>query len=189
MSLELYLQLGRMYCLLEKYEAAVTLLKQWQSAKGEPEEFMFFRIMGEAYLGAGRHRDAIRYLQHSLQLYPRNADSLSMLGLLYVLEDEGADVGLGLCDRAIAMDESDVEHMYRRAVALVYLQRYEAALADVRKVVRKRKNHDRAVLLRGEIYDKLGSTLRAQQSFQRVLTIDNAGEERKKKARIYLKKS
>jgi tetratricopeptide (TPR) repeat protein len=177
-----------MYCFNERFDDAVHLLEQWQSAKGEPEEFMFFKLLGEASLGVGRHAVAIRYLQRSLQLYPRNADSLSMLGLLYVLEEEGAKVGLDLCDRAIIMDESEVEHMYRRAVALFHLKRYEDSLVSVRKVVQRQKNHDRAVLLRGEIYENLGFKSRAEQSFQRVLTINSAGENRIKQARNYLKK-
>jgi tetratricopeptide (TPR) repeat protein len=41
-SLEFYLQLARLYCILEKYDQAVILLDQWRTLKGEPEEFMYF---------------------------------------------------------------------------------------------------------------------------------------------------
>ena len=187
-SLELYLQLSRLYCMQEQYDNAVVLLNQWQEAKGAPEEFMFFRLMGEACMGAGRNRDAIQALQHSLQLHPRNAESLSMLGLLYVLEGQGAEVGLSLCDRAIGMDETEAEYYYRLASALFHLDRFNEALPAVRSALKIRRNHDRAVLLRGRIYEGIGRVHQARQSYQRVITMKAAGYGRKKQARARLKK-
>ncbi|MEA2115717.1 MAG: tetratricopeptide repeat protein [Thermodesulfobacteriota bacterium] len=187
-SLELYLQLSKLYCMQEQYDNAVVLLNQWQEAKGAPEEFMFFRLMGEACMGAGRNRDAIQALQHSLQLHPRNAESLSMLGLLYVLEGQGAEVGLSLCVRAIGMDETEAEYYYRLASALFHLERFNEALPAVRSALKIRRNHDRAVLLRGRIYEGLGSVYQARQSYQRVVAMKAAGHGRKKQAWARLKK-
>jgi Flp pilus assembly protein TadD len=178
-SLELYLQLSRLYCMQEQYDNAVTLLNQWQEAKGVPEEFMFFRLMGEACMGAGRNRDAILALQHSLKLHPRNAESLSMLGLLYVLEGQGAEVGLSLCNRAIGMDETEAEYYYRLASALFHLDRFTEALPAVRSALKIRRNHDRAVLLRGRIYEGMGRVHQARQSYQRVVAMKTAGNGRK----------
>ena len=187
-SLDLYLQLSRLYCMKEQYEQAVILLNSWRQAKGEPEEFMFFRLLGEACMGSGRNRDGIEALQRSLQLHPRNADSLSMLGLLYVLEGEGAEVGLSLCDRAVAMDETEADHLYRQAFALFFLDRLAEALSAVRTALAIRRNHDRAVLLRGMIYARLGMFGKARQSFQRVITMTTAGDNRKKQAQAELTK-
>ena len=181
-SLELYLQLGRLYCLVEQYDNAVMLLKRWQEIKGLPEEFMFFRIMGEACMGAGRNREAIESLQRSLQLHPGNADSQSMLGLLYVLEDEGAEVGLSLCNRAVFMDEDNAEHYFRLASALSHLGENVEALSAVRTALRIKRNHDRAILLRGRIYENLGRISRAIQSYQRLESLKNSSDSRKKEA-------
>ncbi len=187
-TLEHYLQLGRLYCQAEQYEQAVDLLNSWLASRDEPEEFMFFRIIGEACLGAGKNREAICFLQRSLQLYPHNADSLSMLGLLYVLEGEGEEVGLSLCDKAIQMDETESAHLYRKAEVLFYLKRYTEALALVRQVVQQQKNNDRAVLLRAEIYDKIGHYRKARQSYQRVLSMNTAGRKCLKLAQQRLRK-
>jgi len=187
-SLELYLQLSRLYCLAEQYDHAVMLLNRWQETKGLPEEFMFFRLMGEACMGSSRNREAIESLQRSLQLHPRNADSLSMLGLLYVLEGEGAEVGLSLCNRAVSMDEGDAEHFYRLASALLYLERNNEALSAVRAALQIKRNHDRAVLLRGQIYERLGLACQARQSYQRVDALKTASASRKKQARARLEK-
>ncbi len=173
-SIELYLQLGMLYCQNEQYEQAVSLLDEWRQFRGEPGEFTFFRLLGEACLGVGRNRKAIRALQHSLQLQPYNAGSQSMLGLLYVLEEQGAEVGLSLCDRAIAADEGEPEHLYRRGLARFHLARLSEALADVRAALRIRRNCDRMVLLRAEIHEQLGSVRLARQSFQRVLDLDDS---------------
>lgn len=139
-------------------------------------------------MGTGRNREAIESLQHSLQLHPRNADSLSMLGLLYVLEGEGAELGLSLCNRAIAMDEIESEHFFRLASALFHLGRNNEALAAVRSALQIKRNHDRAVLLRGRIYERLGSIRQAIQSYQRVDAMKAAPGSRKKQARARLKK-
>jgi tetratricopeptide (TPR) repeat protein len=187
-SLELYLQLSRLYCMQEQYDNAVVLLDQWQEAKGTPDEFIFFRLMGEACMGAGRNKDAIQALQRSLQLHPRNSEGLSMLGLLYVLEGQGAEVGLSLCDRAIGMDETESEYYYRLASALFHLDRFNEALPAVRSALKIRRNHDRAVLLRGRIYEGLGSVYQARLSYQRVVAMKTAGNIRKKQARARLKK-
>ena len=185
-SPELYLQLSRLYCMQEQYDQAVVLLNQWKEANGTTDEFMFFRLMGEACMGAGRNKDAIQALQRSLQLHPRNAEALSMLGLLYVLEGQGAEVGLSLCERAIGMDESEVEYYYRLALALFHLGRFNEALPAVRSALKIRRNHDRAVLLRGRIYEGLGSVYKARQSYQRVVAMKAAGNDRKKQARARL---
>ena len=187
-SLELYLQLAKMYCLSEQYSKAAALLNEWQQAEGVPEEFMFFRMLGEACMGAEQNREAMQALQHSLQLYPGNADSLSMLGLLYVLEGEGAEVGLSLCDKAVAMDETEAEHLYRQASALFFLHRFDQALAAVRAALRLQINHDRAVLLRGRIYEGAGHRGKARQSYQRVLSMNKVGLTRKKQAEAGLKR-
>ncbi len=187
-SLELYLQLSHMYCLQEKYGKAVVLLQHWQDNKGEPEESVFFKLMGEACLGSGNHKKAIYALQRSLQLYPHNPDSLSMLGLLYVLEGEGTDIGLSLCEKAITMDESEPEHLFRLARAYFHAGRYEEALAGVRKVILRQKNNGRAVLLRADIYSKLGLYRKALQSYRRVLVLDGVGSSRRERARAQLVK-
>jgi len=185
-SLEFYLQLARLYCILEKYDQAVFLLNQWRALKGEPEEFMFFRILGEACMGIGRHNDAVKALQRCLQIYPGNADSMSMLGLLYVLEDEGEDVGLSLCQRAINMDQTEAGHLHRYGEALYHLGRFKEALSAVRSALQRKRNHDRSVLLRGRIYASLGVTYRAKQSYKRVITMKSASDGLKEMARMQL---
>jgi len=139
-------------------------------------------------MGAGRNKDAIQALQRSLQLHPRNSEGLSMLGLLYVLEGQGAEVGLSLCNRAIGMDETEAEYYYRLASALFHLDRFDEALPAVRSALKIRRNHDRAVLLRGRIYEGLGSVYKARQSYQRVVAMKAAGNDLKKQARARLEK-
>jgi len=181
-SIELYLQLGKLYCLEEEFKKAVNLLKEWRELRGEPSEFIFFRLFGEASMGAGEHHEAIKALQRSLQIYPQNADSQSMLGLLYILEGQGAEVGLSLCDRAVTTDSGDARHLYRRAAALHRLGRPGEALDDVRESLRIQRNNEQTLLLRAILYEELGSLRRAQQGFQRIVSMKKSTENRKKKA-------
>ena len=181
-SIELYLQLGKLYCLEEKFAKAVTLLNEWKKHQGEPGEFIFFRLSGEAFMGAGQNHEAIKALQRSLQIYPQNADSQSMLGLLYVLEGQGAEVGLSLCDRAISTDSGDALHLYRKAQALHALERHTEALENVKASLKLQRNNEQSLLLRAILYEKLGSLRRAQQGFQRIVSIKKSTESRKKEA-------
>ncbi|XCN73306.1 MAG: tetratricopeptide repeat protein [Candidatus Electrothrix aestuarii] len=181
-TLELYLQLGKLYCLKEEFAKAVTLLDEWRRLHGEPGEFVFFRLFGEAALGAGKYQDAMKALQRSLQIYPQNTDSQSMLGLLYVLDNQGAEVGLSLCSRAIKADRGDARHLYRRAAALHHLGRLQEALHDVQDSLQIQRNNEQTLLLRAILYEELGSLRRAQQGFQRIVSMKKSTEKRKKEA-------
>jgi tetratricopeptide (TPR) repeat protein len=166
----------------ERFEKAVDLLKEWRRLKGDPGEFIFFRLMGEACMGAGKNREAIKALQRSLRIYPQNADSQSMLGLLYVREGQGAEVGLSLCDRAVAADRSDARHLYRRGAALRHLGRFSEALDDVRVSLKIKRNDEQALLLRAILYEELGSVRRSEQSFQRIVDMKTVAGSRKEEA-------
>ncbi|MCI5208241.1 MAG: tetratricopeptide repeat protein [Candidatus Electrothrix sp. ATG2] len=181
-TIEVYLQLGKLYCLKEQFKKAVNILKKWKKLKGEPSEFIFFRLFGEALMGAGKNHEAIKSLQHSLQIYPQNADSQSMLGLLYVLEGQGEEVGLSLCDRAVTAESGDTLHLYRRAVAQHHLGRLSEALDDVRESLKIQRNNEQSLLLRAIIYEELGSLRRARQSFQRIASMKNSTKKRKTEA-------
>ncbi|MCI5121867.1 MAG: hypothetical protein D3908_11885 [Candidatus Electrothrix sp. AUS4] len=133
-------------------------------------------------MGAGKYPEAIKALQRSLQIYPQNTDSQSMLGLLYVLYNQGAEVGLSLCDRAISTDRRDARHLYRRAAALHHLGRLPEALNDVQESLRRQRNNEQTLLLRAILYEELSSLRRAQQSFQRIISMKSSTEKRKKKA-------
>lgn len=132
-------------------------------------------------MGAGEHHEAVKALQRSLQIYPQNADSQSMLGLLYVLEGQGAEVGLSLCDRAVAVDSGDAHHLYRRATALHHLGRLAQALNDVRDSLKVERNNQQSLLLRAILYEELGSLRRAQQGFKRIISMKKSTENRKRR--------
>ncbi len=187
-SLELHLQLGRLYCNKELYEKCVDLLRKWQQNRDSPKEFTFFKLLGDACMGAGQNREAIRVVQRSLQIHPHNSDSQSMLGLLYILEGEGDEIGLSLCKRAIANDKSNPDLFHRYATALYHLAQYPLALDTVRKGLQLQRNSDQMILLRAKIYGKKGMIRSAKQSLQRILRMDSASADRKKEAKQRLNK-
>jgi tetratricopeptide (TPR) repeat protein len=133
-------------------------------------------------MGAGEHHEAVKALQRSLQIYPQNADSQSMLGLLYVLEGQGAEVGLSLCDRAVTADSGNARHLYRRAAALHRLGRPARALDDVRESLKVQRNNQQSLLLRAILYEELGSLRRAQQGFQRIVSMKKSTENQQQEA-------
>ena len=91
-------------------------------------------------------------------------------------------MGLSLCDRAITTDSGDARHLYRRAAALHHLRRLHEALDDVRESLKVQRNNEQTLLLRAILYEELGSLRRAQQGFQRIVSMTKSTENRKKEA-------
>jgi len=160
---EIYPQLARLYCRKKEYGKALRVLDLWSRERDSEREYLFHRLMGEACLETGRPEQAMRALQRSLRLYPQDPDSLSMLGLLYVLEGEGVDTGLALLEKSLAYDESRFASWVRLARALLHVGRAEQALEAIRAGRRLNRKDDGARILQARILFACGRPGQARQ--------------------------
>ena len=120
--------------------------------------------------------EAIKACQRALQLFPQDSISLSTLGLLYVEQGEGSEVGLSLCSKALALDNFNPDHWYRLGRALLYVGKQAEALDAIRQCLRLRRNHVEGVLLLGTIYQTMGRGNLARRYFLQALTVKGGTE-------------
>lgn len=182
---ELYLSLGRLYNELGRYGQAVTVLEQWQDLPGSEKEYLLFRLLGQGYWETGRPEKAIVACQRALQLFPRDSISLSMLGVLYVEQGEGSDVGLSLCNRALGLDPFNEDHWCRLGRALLHIGNHVDALDAVKQGLRIRRNHVEGHLLLGAVLFAQRRYRQAKRYFLRVMNMKGAMKQQTVRARAY----
>jgi len=173
---ELFLPLGRLYAELGNHEKAVTVLEHWRTRPGSEKEFFLFRLLGQSYLENGTPDEATKACQRALQLFPHDSISLSTLGLLYVEQGEGSEVGLSLCSKALTLDNFNPDHWYRLSRSLLHIGRYAEALDAIRQCLRLRRNHIEGTLLLGAIYQAMGKGNQARKYFLQALAVKGCTE-------------
>jgi tetratricopeptide (TPR) repeat protein len=179
---EIYQQLGRLYCRSGQHDKALPVLELWQkNQEGEPE-FTLYRLLGEAYAEVGQPTDAMKSLQRALQLYPHDLISMSMLGLLYVEQGEGADAGILLLKKSLHFDDTRADSWYRLARAYMYLHELTEALRCVRRCLQCKRGYVAALILLGKILSASGKRNQAAAVFRRILEMKNVCRAEKRTA-------
>jgi tetratricopeptide (TPR) repeat protein len=177
-SHDLLLPLGRLYCRTGKYREAVDLLavcagggncRSLEIRKKNQRHGGVLRYLGKAYKQLGMHQEAMAVLQRAIHHNPHDATSLSLLGELYCLENQGVEIALSLCGRAIEFDETRSDYWYRLGWVCVQCGRYEDARNALEEsIVRDRKDLAAKYLL-GVVYQHLADRPRAEKMFKQIL--------------------
>ena len=178
---DLLMQLGKLYCRTGKFSKAVTLfeasnLAEEGSSKGLAVGTVL-RYLGEAYKGIGKNKEAVTVLQRAIRYNPHDAFSLSMLGELYAVENQGDDIALSLCEQAVELDDVPWMYRYRLAWIRYRLKDYDLALQDVRECLRRNNKSLQTLMLAGNIYAKMGKKRLATAKYEKVLTLESAHRE------------
>ncbi len=100
---EVSLQLAQLYCDQDRHDSALELLKKLEQKKNIHQEYTLFLLLGEACAGTGQYRQAVSSLQKVLRINPRDAYALSLLGEMYALDEQGDEIALSLCQKAVAI--------------------------------------------------------------------------------------
>ena len=175
-------QLSRLYIYFNRFQDALVTLQRWQQVEDTEQDFLFHQLLGRTYFETKAPGQAMKSLQRALLIHPRDAESMSLLGLLYVLEDEGKDAGESLLQKAIALQESESVHWFRYATALQYMNRIDDALVAVRKTLLLQRTSVDARLLLAELLIKRQRLWQARQHVQRALQQKKLSRQQKKKA-------
>ena len=175
---DLFLQLGKLYCRTGRFKKAATLLESSDLSQKENNKGLasgtVLRYLGEAYLGMGKNKKAVTVLQHAIRNNPHDAVSLSMLGELYALEDQGDEIALSLCQQAVELDDLPWLHWYRLAWIRFRLKDYDKALEEVRECLRRNNKALQALVLAGRIYAEMGRKRLAIAKYEKVLSLEPA---------------
>jgi tetratricopeptide (TPR) repeat protein len=153
---DISLQLGRLYCAAGRYREALPILERLEASGKDLSGFHLDRLLGESYAGVGRNQQAIRALQHAVRNNGHDAQSLSILGELYAKQEQGDDIALSLCQRAVALDDSQARHWYRLAWVRAKMGADEAARNAVGEALRRSRRDPEVLVLAAQIYRRLG---------------------------------
>ena len=107
------------------------------------------RYLGEACYGLGRHHEAMKYLQQAMRYDEYNAEVLGLLGEIYLKENEGDDIALRLCEKAVELSPYSRSLKLRLANAQIQCGDYVNALKNLQFSLRNKKYRPAALLLRG----------------------------------------
>ncbi|MCL1981220.1 MAG: tetratricopeptide repeat protein [Proteobacteria bacterium] len=183
---ELLLPLGKLYAELGEHAKALAVFEHWRGYPGSGREFLLFRLLGQSYWENGRGEEAIRACQRALQLFPQDSVSLSTLGLLYVEQGEGNDIGLTLCRKALALDNFNPDHWYRLGRALLYIGDLAGAGAAVRQCQQLQRNHVEGLLLAGRLHVLGKKRARAKHCFNQAMAAKTCTMSQAERARAAL---
>lgn len=183
---ELLLPLGKLYAELGDHAKALAVFERWREWPDSDGEFLLFRLQGQAYLENGRGEEAVRACQRALQLFPQDSVSLSTLGLLYVEQGEGNDVGLTLCRKALALDNFNPDHWYRLGRALLHADDQAGAAAAVRQCLQLQRSHVEGLLLAGRLHLLSRKPRRAARCFNQAMAAKACTPSQAQRARAAL---
>ncbi len=169
---ELSLQLGRLYCDAGLYDMALGALESYREHSRSRNEYSLYRLLGEAYAGNNQIAKAIPALQRAIQQNPHDALSLSLLGELYALDEQGDDIALTLCQQAVEIDDTSWKHWFRLALVKKKIGQLQGSRNAIMESLRRNRRQVDALYLSGEIYMELGDERKARGKFQRVINID-----------------
>ena len=174
-------QLSRLYIFFERFSDALLTLERWQQCEGSEGDFLLYQLLGRAHFETGSPELAMQSLQRALRIHPRDAESMSLLGLLYVREGEGADAGESLLKKALALESRQAACWYRYGAALLHVKRYDEALTAVRKSLALQKKYVDASLLLIEILARQANLKLARRHLDRLLRRGTLSVPHKKK--------
>ncbi len=159
-------QLGMLFIEEREYQKGFDLLLPWyelESANGGG--YKAVRYLGEACYGLGRHRDAMKYLQQAMRYDEYDAEVLGLLGEIYLKENEGDDIALRLCEKAVELSPYSLSLKLRLASAQLQCGDFETALEILKPCLRNKKYRPAALLQRGLLSREQGQLRAAEKWF------------------------
>ncbi len=125
---DLRFQLGVCLHHIGRDKDCISVLKEWHRAeKDRPGSEKCYRYIGISYYHLGNLKQAAQWLQRGLKMNQFDAESLSILGTIYLKTKEGDDIALKLCEKSVEIDPASPRYRLRYGRALAACAEYEAA--------------------------------------------------------------
>lgn len=156
---DLFLQLAELYCRNGNYERVVELLAIGGDAPEQREEWenaAALRCLGEAWRNLGENNRAMECLQRASSYNPQDSRALSLLGEVYDVEKQGADIALSLCREAVDLDDDKWDNWLRLGKVQFRNDQKQASLASLQQSMKLNRNNIDAARMLKKIYDDGG---------------------------------
>lgn len=166
---DLQYQLGKLYLEVGKSTQALTCLTRWHKKNSEnPRSGKVFFLIGQAHYGSGENRSAMTMLQKALGFNEFDDRAMSLLGKIYMLEGQGVEVALALCQKSVELAPDDLLNKLFLAEVLIQADQFQIAKVQLRRCLRSKKYQARSQLLMGKGYERSGKFQRAISWYQKV---------------------
>lgn len=160
---DLTYHLGRLLCMEGKHQEAIEILLPWY--QNNPESRIRERALpylGQSFYGLQKYAKAAQWLQKALQYNEFDGQSMGLLGLCYLLLEEGDDIALSLCQKSIELEpDNKILRIYLARVQIA-CKLHEAARVNLGICLRSKKTRSEAQLLSALNYMEQGMTKRAR---------------------------
>lgn len=184
-------QLAVLYIEGHRSQEGLDLLLPWyEEEKQQGKRGKALRYLGEACSVLGRYQDAMKYLQQALRYDEYDAEVLGLLGELYLKENEGDDIALRFCEKAVELNPDSPGLKIRLATAQVQCGDFSRALQTLQPCLRNKKTRPAALLQRGVLAFEQGQIRTAVNWFVKAESCPGReiDPENKKIARYFLNK-
>lgn len=153
----------------KQYNRALELLLPWfRNEEKVAAGGKALRYLGEIYGGLGQNRKAMKYLQRAMRYDEYDAEVLGLLGEIYLLENEGDDIALRFCEKAVELSPDSLPLKIRLAKAQIQCGDLGAVAATLQPCLRAKKTRHAAMKQRGFLALEQGKKKVAQKWFEKA---------------------
>ncbi|HKJ65117.1 MAG TPA: hypothetical protein VJ969_06920 [Desulfopila sp.] len=161
---DLAFQLGRLYCLTGKYGQAIAAL---HSLSRDSEHTFLrekaFAYLGKSYYGIGKYDLAAKWLQKALHADEFDAETMGLLGYVYLLCGEGREVAFSLCAKSVELAPENGRLRLYLSEVKISCGEYAEARKTLGRCLRSKTLRQEAKLLACESYSKEGKLALARR--------------------------
>lgn len=129
-------QLSVLCCQEKLYKKGLALLQPWYDSEAGGKGLKY---LGEMYTGLGKHKKAMKYLQLAMRYDEYDAEVLGLLGEIYLQENEGDDIALRFCEKAVELNPDSLHLKIRLAKAQIQCGDLAAAGKNLQCCLRNQK--------------------------------------------------
>ena len=157
---EITFQLSVLYCHEQQYDKGVALLEPWYAAEDDGKALKY---LGELYSGLAVYSKAKKYLQKAMRYDEYDAEVLGLLGEIYLLENEGDDIALRFCEKAVELSPDSLMLKLRLAKAQIHCGDLLAAKQSLKPCLRNKKTRLEALEQKAVLALEMGKPQTAEK--------------------------
>jgi len=182
---DLNYQLGVALFYCERYQECSVQLQSWNEEQPDSRAAgKCCRFIGISYYHLNMAAEASKWLQRGLSFDEFDAESLSLLGELYLREREGDEIALRLAEKSVEIDSGNGMFLLRYARALAACRLDDEAMDYLKRCVRWKKLRYEAWHELMTIYARQNNNPKARLYAKKLLRNNDVPGSLQKRARL-----
>jgi tetratricopeptide (TPR) repeat protein len=183
---DLSYQLGTAYFNNQEFGKSIEWLERWYNKQDEARgRGKCCRAIGISYFRLSRPFEAMTWLQRALAFDEDDAEALSILGELYLVEREGNDIALKLMEKSLELDNNNRQFMLRLARGLNACDRYNEAVPILKNCIKSSKFRSAAWFELSVSFKGLKKYTKVRYYLKKLIDGEHISGDMKTKARLF----